>query len=105
MTATTPPYYARLRSLFSLPDVNVIVPDRNHTALVDLGREDERLDVGYGVLCHRFDVRGRAASTIQLVWTAFLGSRVVPSASRIALSYYCPLASHDKNERAAIALT
>jgi hypothetical protein len=26
--------------LFSLPDANVIVPDRNYTALVDLERED-----------------------------------------------------------------
>jgi hypothetical protein len=25
-----------------LPDANVIVPGRNYTALVDLGREDER---------------------------------------------------------------
>ena len=28
----------RQQSSFSLPDVNVIAPDRNHTALVDLGR-------------------------------------------------------------------
>jgi len=26
--------------LFSLPDANAIVPSRNYTALVDLGRED-----------------------------------------------------------------
>jgi hypothetical protein len=32
----------RQQSLFSLPDANVIVPGRNYTALVDLGREDER---------------------------------------------------------------
>jgi hypothetical protein len=40
------------------------------------------LDVGYGVLCHRFGLRqGGAALTVQLAWKAFLGSRVVPSAS------------------------
>jgi hypothetical protein len=32
----------RQQSSFSLPDANIIVPDRNYTALADLGREDER---------------------------------------------------------------
>ena len=47
------------------------------------------LDVGYGVLCHRFDMR-RAGQHQQFncrgrrSW----GQEVVPSASGIALSYY-----------------
>ena len=45
----------RQQSWFSLPDVDVIVPDENYTALGNLRREDEGLlDVGYGDLCHRF---------------------------------------------------
>jgi hypothetical protein len=32
----------RQPSSFCLPDANVIVPDRNYAALVDLRREDER---------------------------------------------------------------
>jgi hypothetical protein len=59
------------------------------------------LDVGYGVLCHWFDLRqGGAASTVQLAWKAFLGSRVwgreLCQAQADCSQLLLPLASHEK---------
>jgi hypothetical protein len=80
----------RQQSLFSLPDANVIVPDRNYTASVDLGREDERaLGVGYGVLCHRFDLSRGASINNSTGVEGDFGVESCTKRKRIALSCYC----------------
>jgi hypothetical protein len=83
--------------LFSLPDANVIVPGRNYTASVDLGREDERtLGVGYGVLCHRFDLSPGASINNSTGVDGVLGIESCTKRQADCSELLLPLASHDK---------
>lgn len=76
--------------MFSLPDANIIVPGRNYTALVDLGREDERgviLAMAYsvtGLTCARRGSINRSTGLEGVV-----GFESCTKHKQIALSYYC----------------
>jgi hypothetical protein len=80
----------RQQSLLSLPDANVIVPDRNYTALVDLGREDDKglmLATTYSVTSLTCAGRGSINSSIGV--EGVLGVESCTKRQRIALSYHC----------------